>query len=86
MTIRTSKAKEYGADYLGGPTRSGGAVMLKIIMDGRRLPEIAAEFDGLDWIERISDDEGNKRFEGYTRLAGIVRVTDGVTMELVKEG
>lgn len=85
MTIRTSKAKEYKADYLGGPTRSGGAVMLKII-DERRLPEIAAEFDGLDWIERISDDEGDKRFEGYARLAGIVRVTDGVTMELVKEG
>ena len=85
MKIRTSKNKEYQAEYIDGPTRIGGAVMLRI-MDERRLPEIAAEFDGLEWLERISEDQGNKRFDGFSRLAGINGKAGGVTIELAKEG
>ena len=71
--------------YLGGPTQLGDLVMLQYA-DGRRLPEIAAEFDELDWLERIDEDQGNKHFAGYTRLNGISRNGGNVLVELAKEG
>lgn len=85
MKIKTSKGHEYEAAYLGGPTQLGDLVMLQYA-DGRRLPEIAAEFDGLDWLERIDEDQGNKHFAGYTRLNGISRNGGNVLIELAKEG
>lgn len=85
MKIKTSKGHEYEAAYLGGPTQLGDLVMLQYA-DGRRLPEIAAEFDGLDWLERIDENQGDKHFAGYSRLNGISRNGGNVLIELAKEG
>lgn len=85
MKLKTSRNKEYEVKWAGGPTINNGAVFLEM-EDERRLPEIAAEFDGLDWLERISEDQGDKRFEGFSRLVGINETKGGVTIELAKEG
>jgi hypothetical protein len=54
--------------------------------DDRRLPVIATEFDGLEWLKRESEDQGNKEFSGYTELHSISRAADGmVLIALCKE-
>ncbi|MBR3927750.1 MAG: hypothetical protein IKJ65_01960 [Clostridia bacterium] len=46
------------------------------IVDERPISEIAADWEGADVIERISEEEGNKTYEGYTRIARIYRKDD----------
>lgn len=46
------------------------------IVDERPLSEIIADYEGADVIERISKEEGNKTYEGYTRIARIYRNDD----------
>jgi hypothetical protein len=45
-------------------------------VDERPLSEIIADFEDADVIERISEEEGNKTYEDYTRIARIVRKDD----------
>ena len=85
MKLTTSKGNEYQVDWIDGPTFSTGEVLLQM-KDDRRLPEIAAEFDGLDWLKRESENQGNKAWEGYSVLKMITRLDDGtVRMTLDKE-
>ena len=46
------------------------------IVDERPLSEIAADWEGADVIERISEEEGNKTYTGYSRIARIYRKED----------
>lgn len=75
MTIVTSKGKTFEVLWCWAPT-SDGSLMLAM-RDTRRLPEIAADFDGLDRIERSSEDEGDKVYGGYDDLRGIARSSAG---------
>ena len=50
--------------------------------DTRRLPEIAAEFDGLTKITRTDKHQGDKTFAGYTRLVNIKRMGDDVLIQM----
>ncbi len=79
MKLTTSKGNEYTVDWIDGPTITTGAVNLKM-QDGRRLPAIAEEFDGLEWLKRESESQGNKEFAGYTVLQGISRVSNGAVL------
>ena len=79
MKLTTSKNKEYDVIMIGGPTRTSGNVLMEMA-DERRLPEIAAEFDGLEWMKRESKDEGDKEFAGYTVLKGIQRQPAGTVL------
>lgn len=84
MKLKTSKGHEYEVLSADGPTFTSGAVMIRL-QDQRRLPEIAAEFDGLESFERTCEIQGNKAWEGYSVLNMITRLDDGsVRMALKK--
>lgn len=82
MKLKTSRNLTYPIRWVDAT--SGGRVILQL-QDPRRLPEIAAEFDGLDWLARISKEQGNKRFEGYSRLVSIAIAGEYVQIILQKE-
>lgn len=85
MKLTTSKGKEYNVQWVDGPTITNGMVMIQLA-DDRRLPEIAAEFDGVERVERVSETQGNKTWEGFTRLQRISVVGEGrVLVALGKE-
>lgn len=79
MKLTTSRNKEYEVDWVAGPTMASGTINLQI-QDGRRLPEIAAEFDGLAWMRRESKNEGDKKYEGYSELVSIHRMQNGAVL------
>lgn len=79
MKLTTSRNKEYDVIMIGGPTRTSGTVMMEML-DERRLPEIAAEFDGLDWMKRESETEGNKEYTGFSVLRSIQRRQGGTVL------
>jgi len=84
MTVKTSQGNEYTVDFIDGPTMTTGQVVLQL-QDSRRLPEIAAEFDGLEWLKRESENEGNKEYIGFSMLGHISRHARGVMIMLDKE-
>ena len=85
MRIQTSRGNSYNAEWIDGPTSIEGQLMLEM-EDSRRLPEIAEEFDGLEYIERYSEDEDDRTYEGYAALAGITRLRSGnVLIQLARE-
>lgn len=84
MKLTTSKGNEYTVDWIDGPTITSGAVMLQM-QDVRSLAEIAGEFDGLEWLKRESENQGNKEFCGYNVLQHISRMNNGkVQIALIK--
>lgn len=86
MRLKTSKGNEYDVAFVDGPTIISGRVILEMA-DPRRLPEIAAEFDGIARLERTDENQGDKSWEGYTELAAITRQPGGsVLIQLAKEG
>lgn len=86
MTITTSKGQTHQVDWIDGPTITTGGLMLTLVGDTRRMPEIAADFDGLTEIQRHSDTQGDKTFTGFTSLWSITRYQDGgLLIEMRKE-
>lgn len=84
MTLQTSRNKTYDVIYVDGPTRLSGTMILRMA-DPRPILEVGAEFDGLEWLKRESDTQGNKEWTGYTELVSIRRVSDtDVLVELAK--
>lgn len=84
MKLITSKGHEYEVAFVDGPTMLGGLVMLRM-EDGRGLPEIAAEFDGLSWLKRESENQGDKEWSGFSVLSSISRTGENmVTIGLAK--
>lgn len=82
MQLKTSKGNEYTVDWID--TVSVGGVFMQMV-DARPLPEIAAEFDGLSWLERYDENQGDKRFEGYSVLSMIRRDAPDVVVLSMKE-
>lgn len=78
MTITTSAGKTYTADYCYA---GSGRCVLQLPDCQRRLSRVAAEFEGLEWLET----DGGKRFEGYNALEALQRLRGGVHIVLVKE-
>lgn len=82
MQLKTSKNNTYTVDWID--TVSTGGVYMQM-PDARPLPEIAAEFDGLSWLERYDENQGDKRFEGYSVLSMIRREQPDVVVLWMKE-
>ena len=88
MKIETSRGKTFDAEFICLPLRDKSKAIIEL-NDTRSLAEIAADFDGLDWLKKI-DDDGNgsvyEVFEGFNRLIGIQRdlSDDGVRVTLSK--
>jgi len=76
MKLTTSKGNEYTVDWIDGATVISNELILQM-SDTRSLPVIAAEFDGLEWLKRESEQQGNKEFNGFNVLNRIYRLTNG---------
>ena len=86
MKLKTSLNKTYDVDWVDVATVSSGNLLLQMA-DKRPLHLIAAEFDGLEWLRRESEEQGDKLFEGFNRLIRISRKDDkSVLLVLSKEG
>lgn len=84
MKLKTSAGREYDVEFAGGPSLTSGQVLVRM-QDGRRLKDIVTEFDGLAWMERESETEGYKRFEGYSRVTRAVQEGAKVLLSFAKE-
>lgn len=86
MKLKTSLNKTYEVDWVDVATITSGNLLLQM-MDKRPLHLIAAEFDGLKWLRRKSEEQGDKLFEGYSRLIRISRKdNDGSVMLVLSKG
>lgn len=72
MELKTSLNKTYEVDWVDVATATSGNLLLQM-KDERPLHLIAAEFDGLEWLYRESEEQGNKMFKGFSRLSRIYR-------------
>ena len=52
------------------------------MVDNRRLPEIAVEFDDLSEIQRKDEPQGDKVFSGFSKLIGIRRIGEEVLIQM----
>lgn len=76
MTVTTSKGKTFDTDWMWGPVGADGQLMLEYA-DGRALSEIAADFEGVERFHRESETEGDRDWDGYTRLRSVMRSGGG---------
>lgn len=83
MLLKTSNGNTYTVDWID--TISTGALYMQM-MDERALSVIASEFEGLEWLMRESENQGDKRFDGYTRLDMIQRAAPGVVLLKLTRG
>ena len=88
MRIETSRGKTFDAEFICLPLRDRSKAIIEL-NDARSFAEIAADFDGLDWLKKIDDDRNGsvyEVFEGFNRLIGIQRdlTDDGVRVTLMK--
>lgn len=83
-TITTSKGKTYTVISAWAPSVIDGSCGIQLL-DARRLPEIAAEFDGLTHIHFSDSQTGEYDFDGYTQLVSIRRKDDVCHLKLMQE-
>lgn len=85
MKLTTSRGNEYNVDFIDTTSNPDNVVLR--LPDHRKLPAIAEEFDGLEWLKRESANQGNKIYTGYNVLVGITRnqATGTVLLVLDKE-
>ena len=77
MLLKTSNGNTYTVDWID--TISTGDLYMQM-MDERALSVIAAEFEGLEWLMRESENQGNKLFEGYSNLTMVKQVEPGIVL------
>ena len=73
MTIKTSKGKEYAADWCGVSSIDG--VLVAMLHEKRPLHEIAEEFEGCEWIVQ---DDIDKKHVGYTHVTSVLELSEGM--------
>lgn len=78
MEITTSAGKTYAVEYCDA---RGARCVLQISDMQRKLSRVAAEFEGLEWLETDS----GKRFDGYGELNTIQRIRGGIHIVLIRE-
>ena len=84
MKIVTSMGYEYAVDWIDTPVQNENRLLFQMQTDSP-LSEIVAEFDGLEWIERHDEEQGDKHFEGYSRLA-MVQIANGKATLMMERG
>ena len=84
ITIHTSSGKTFSVNYAYAPVFDGSC-MAEITGDSRLLSQIAADFEGLEWIEKHDPDLRDETYTGYSILSSIVRQPGGaVTVKMLK--
>lgn len=86
MQITTSKGKTFDIQFIGALLRNGNRLMIEL-KDERPVPEIAADFDGLETITKTDAlKPGVKEiFEGFAHLVGIQKNKGNGTVLLTLE-
>lgn len=82
-TIMLDGGKTFEVDFAYAPTFDGACHIR--LSDNRRLPEIAADFDGVSRVHFEDTATGAMDFDGYTKLQLIHADVDAVTIKMVKE-
>ena len=85
MKLITSKGNEYKVDWIDGATIVSNEVILQM-NDARSLSVIADEFEGLAWMKRESELQGEKEFTGFTKLNRIYRLSNGKVQIALSKG
>ena len=83
--ITTKKFDDLEVDFAWAPNFDGSCLIQ--YREDRRLPLIAADWDGISSIH-FTDEEAEREYdwEGYTRLDAVITNPDGsVQIRLVKE-
>lgn len=83
MQLKTSKSYTYDIDWID--TVPTGQLFMQM-QNSQCLPEVAAEFDGLEWMKRIDANQGDKLFEGYCVLTMVKRVAPDVVILTFERG
>jgi len=84
MRIVTSKGDEYSVDWIDVPVQDENRLLMQMQTD-KTLVEIVVTFDGLEWIERFDENQGDKRYEGFTRLV-MAQTEKGKVMIVLERG
>ena len=84
--ITTSSGKTFDVQFAWAPDPMGKCMIQ--MPDERRLPEIAADFDGVERVHYVDESaEREYDWDGYTALDAIMRQPGGaVQILLAKEG
>lgn len=77
MQLKTSNGNTYTVDWID--TINTGTLYMQM-MDERALSVIASEFEGLEWLMRESENQGNKLFEGYSILTMVKQAEPGIVL------
>ena len=83
MKLITSKGYTYDIDWID--TISTGTLYMQM-QCSQRLPEIADAFDGLEWLKREDENQGDKLFEGYSDLTMIRHDAPGIVILTFERG
>lgn len=83
MTITTSRGQTFDVNW-AWELRTKQQLQIEL-NDTRPIADIAADFDGLETISRKSDTEGDKLYEGYTKLTAVLQNTVSGTVQLILE-
>lgn len=79
----TVKGKTFPVDWMWMMERQGELVFQ--YSDNRHFSDIVADWSGAEVIERKSENEGDKTYEGFTAISRIIRLPDGkIEIALVK--
>ena len=71
MLLKTSNGYTYDIEWID--TVHTGELFMQM-QSTQRLPEIANEFDGIEWLKREDENQGDKLFEGYSKLTMVKRL------------
>lgn len=84
MQIKTSKGNEYEVIWAGKSLSTPDQCIVQM-QDDRRLPEIAAEFDGLETMEASGmPGQADQKLLGYTSLVNIARQGNGAVLIVIR--
>ena len=86
MKIKTPAGKEFEIKIICNDLRDPDKVMI-VLEDDRPLPEIAADFDGLETFTKTDEKKKgvNEVYEGYSKLVGAtLHEADGTARLMLK--
>lgn len=72
MKIETNNGSTFEVEWMWGPVRTTGNVMLEM-KDDRPLSQIAADLEGCETIKQEEAKGAYRVYEGYTDLRSISR-------------
>jgi len=77
MLLKTSNGYTYNVDWID--TVSTGTLYMQMSTNDS-ISQIAAEFEGLEWLKRESENQGDKLFEGYSVLTMVKQAEPGIVL------